>query len=81
MTVDVCKCLIPIFPTNGMTSIYHSCILLVTFIIRVLKFAFACSLIYFMGNLLALLCEIISHVLHQHEEKDVKVLEKDSFDF
>ena len=62
-----------------MASIHQSFIVLVTCIIRFLKFTFACSLIYFMGNLLALFCEIVSYVFRQQEE-DVKVLEKDSFD-
>ena len=62
-----------------MASLYQNCIVLVTFIFHILKFAFACSLVYFMGNLLALFCEIISYVIHRHEE-DVKVLEKDSYD-
>lgn len=63
-----------------MASIYQSCIVLVNFIFCILKFAFACVLVYFMGNLLSLFCEIISYVLQQHLEDSSVLKKEDSFD-
>ena len=63
-----------------MASIYQSFIILVTFIFRILKFALACALVYFMGNLLALFCDIIYYVLHKNEEESSVLKKEDSFD-
>ena len=58
-------------------QLYYTFIALVTFLIFLLKIVFACVLVYFMGNLLTLFCEILSYLLHKREE-DVSLLEEGS---